>query len=893
MNSYRMDDIITQYNPLVHRINATYEQLHALSDDDLRAESMAIAQTIGGSVDNCQTEHLVRTFAIAKETARRLTEGSLCVIANSLDRRMAENYDFVRIEGDRAIYKNRWYVGGVPMQWNMIHYDEQLLGGILLHYGYAVEMATGEGKTLVATLPVLLNALTHEGVHLMTSNAYLSKRDFEITRPLYAFHGLTTDCIECYSPGWARKEAYRADITFGTSSSFTFDYLRDHMTVSPEKCMQQNHCFAIVDEIDSALIDEADTPHLIGDGDNESDGKVYTENLALVKEALSHPDFYTVDRLRKKCDFTLAGKRWLAEKTGIPDLFHVNRTYEVPNFKSLSTDAQHDIMKRLTLQNVLRQLLRALTVCERDVDYIVSSDSVVIIDPHTGRAKTSNRWDHGLHTAVEVKEQVKVNPDFDEVAVISLKNYLRLYKKVAGMSGTILPVADELAELYGLKCAVLPTHRPVIRIDHPLRIFRTTALKDKAVVNAILANREVGRPTLVGNTSIKRAEAIDKLLDAKGVAHNKLNAKSDEREALVVAGAGIGATITVATSMAGRGTDIKPSPDAIAAGGLMVIGTDLFDSVRVDLQLKGRSGRQGNPGSSAFFASLDDHILGYLSDEDMEGLKRLATSIDGDELSCPEVLHYFEKAQANCEAHFRELRKETARKDDIVAPHRLKFYNQRNAVLFDAAASDAVVEEVASASRTPAETIDEHLRKLYLQSLELARRVTSNNPDLAIMPIPYSVRQQPFAVRLHIKRMEGSLSYFKGEFKRQVILRTYDSYWRQFVLHMMEDLDEKEVAALEGEYQDMMADVRRDILDRLLHSSILFDGRNISTTPKQPRHETPPVTNNEPNMLDREAPCPCGSGKKYGECHGRAIAGGPKPRRRDRTPSIRQFNQRH
>ena len=877
-----MDEIASRFAPLVHQINAVYEQLHTISDDELRAESSALEQMISQSADKSQAmdEQLVRTFAIAKETARRFASGQLCVTANDYDRRLAEDYDFVNIDGNQAIYKNRWDVNGIPVEWNMIHYDEQLLGGILLHYGYAVEMATGEGKTLVATLPVFLNALTHDGVHLMTSNAYLSKRDYETTRPLYFFHGLTADCIEYYLRDERRQKAYRADITFGANGTFTFDYLSDHLALSPDACVQQQHCFAIIDELDSILIDDADTPHIIGNRNYEKNDKIYTENLPIVKEALSNADFYDINPLRKTSSFTPAGKRWLAEKTGIAELFSVDRIYQIPDFNTLSPDAKHAIRQRLELQNVLQQLLLALTVFERDIDYIVEYGRVIIIDRHTGRAKMSCRWEYGLHTAIEVKEKVNVEPDLDSIAVISLKNYFRLYKKVAGMSGTIMPVADELAELYGLKCTALPTHRPIIRIDHPLRIFRTASLKDEAVINAILANRDAGRPTLVGNISIKRSEAIGKLLDAKEVSYNKLDAKTTQKEAIFIAKAGIGTTITVSTSVAGRGTDIKPSPDALAHGGLKVIGTDLFDSVRVDLQLKGRSGRQGNPGSSVFFASLDDIILRYLSDEDKHAMEQLAASIEGDELSCPEMLHYFEKAQANCEACYRDQRKETARKDDIVAPHRKKFYDQRNAVLFDAAASDAIIEAIACTSSTPKEAIETHLHELYRRTGELTGSVSRNNPDMQKVLIPYSVHQHPFALLLYIESLKNDFSYFKREFKRQAILHTYDRYWKQFVFQMMENLDENEVKALESKYEDMMTDIRSDILNKLLDSSILFDVRSGLPDAEQSNVTEQPPQRVATATLHPDEPCPCGSGKRYCECHGRNIRSNSVKRRR-------------
>ena len=469
---------------------------------------------------------------------------------------------------------------GVPYVWKMVHYDEQLLGGIFLHYGYATEMATGEGKTLVATLPVFLNALTHEGVHIMTVNDYLSKRDFETTRPIYMFYGLSADCIEKYERQDKRRKAtYKSDIAFGTNSSFTFDYLFDHLTIQPEECIQQSHNYAIIDELDSILIDDAATPHIVGGGNYYNNGKIFKENYPLIKELTENKEaeLYKIDKLKKSAFFTQEGKEWLSLKKGMPDLFSVERTYEIADFDELAQDKQNEIKNKIYLQSVFQQLLLALTVYERDVDYIVEGGIVKIIDAHTGRVKESNRWEHGLHTAMEVKEQVEVQNDFDGMAVVSLKNYFRLYKKIAGMSGTIMPVKDELLEIYNLPCASLPTHRPLIRKDLPLRIFKTAQQKDDAIIKAIIDNKSAGRPSLVGSISVKRSEQLCNKLDELGIEYNKLDAKTLKDEAYTIAKAGIGNTITVSTSVAGRGTDIKPSPEAIAAGGLMVIGTDLFE----------------------------------------------------------------------------------------------------------------------------------------------------------------------------------------------------------------------------------------------------------------------------------------------------------------------------
>ena len=637
-----MSEVLDKFRKLVDAINVEYNTLCIMSNDELRMRLYQIKMAINDSDNKNKAldEYLVPAFAIIKETARRFTEGNIIVSANDYDKFLSETYDFVSIDNGKAIYKNRWDAGGVPFEWNMVHYDEQLLGGILLHKGYAIEMLTGEGKTLVATLPVVLNALARNGVHMMTVNSYLSKRDFELTRPIYMFYGLTADCIEYYPNGdIRRKKAYEADITFGTNSSFTFDYLYDHLAMDPSECVQQKHTFAIIDELDSILIDDAGTPHIVGGGNYYNHGKYYEENLPIIKELLeieSAKPLYVLDAHRKKVEFTEEGKTWLASKKQIPDLFFVKKTYEIDNFDELNLTEKEEISNKLFVQKILFQLLAAFTIYEKDIDYVVDSGKIKIIDKNTGRLKESNRWEHGLHTAIEVKEGVEVQNDFDGMAVISLKNYFKLYNKVAGMSGTIMSVKEELKSVYGLNCEALPTHKPLIRVDMPLRFFRTEEQKEKAIISLIKDNRQAGRPTLVGCVNMKRSDSIAKMLENDNIPFNRLDAKTIKQEAITIAKAGIGNAVTVATSVAGRGTDIKPSPDALEQGGLMVIGTDLFDSVRIDKQLKGRTGRQGNPGSSVFFASLEDSILKYLSKEEQT---RFETTVNHYHIKAEKTLH--------------------------------------------------------------------------------------------------------------------------------------------------------------------------------------------------------------------------------------------------------------
>lgn len=876
-----MSNPIEIYKRTVKDINSEYATLHSLSNDELRNRVHDIEQSISTHKNKAQAldKNLVAVFAIVKETARRFSFGPIEVSATPNDFMLVRKYDFVEIKGTKAIFKNRWDVMGVPSEWKMIHYDEQLLGGILLHYGFATEMATGEGKTLVATLPVFLNALAHEGVHVMTVNDYLSKRDFETTRPLYMLYGLSAECIENYGRhDWHHKEAYKMDIVFGENSTFVFDYLLDHLAIRAEDCVQQGHNYTIVDELDSILIDEADTPHIVSGGNHYNNEQIYKENFPLVVELTGNKEakFYEVDKLKKSATFTQNGKNWLSAKKNIPDLFSVERTYEVADFENLPDDIQNEVRRKIELQNVFMQLLLALTVYERDVDYIIDYNKVKIIDPHTGRVKERHRWEHGLHTAIEVKEDVKVQNDYDGIGVISLKNYFKLYEKIAGMSGTVMSVEGELLETYNLKSASVPRHKPMMRVDVPLQIFKTAKLKDDAIIRTITENRSTGRPSLVGSISVKRSEQLCARLDEKGIAYNKLDAKTTKDEAIIVAKAGIGNTITVSTSVAGRGTDIKPSPDAIKAGGLLVIGTDLFESIRVDQQLKGRSGRQGDPGSSVFFASLDDQILKNLKQEDFDELQKLSSSYTGDDISTDEIRAYFSKAQANREAYFKSCRQEIAHKDDIVAPQRKKFYEQRNAVLFSADEATVIVDRIIAQFNVCSEDTEKNLSSLYSRAKELIVKSTKNNPNRKSILLPFSESLHTFTILLDVEPAITSFNYFCKEFKRQIVLQIYDKEWKQFVVYMMGNLDKKEVEQLDSRYTRMMNDINSVILKRLLHAAIPFETRNESSSHEEEENEdrikkAPPKNTKRFSIIAADAPCPCGSGKKYCECHGCSI----------------------
>ena len=875
---------------LVGEINKKFETLRFLTNDELRSILTDLRNNIEGNhdVQNALDEILPTAYALVKEVARRFSEGNLIVNANDFDRKSAYTYDFIKINEGKAIYSNIWSVDKCPYQWNMVHYDEQLLGGILLHYGYALEMATGEGKTLVATLPIFLNALTHAGVHIMTANKYLSKRDCEITRPIYLFLGLTVDCLEFYERhDNMRKKAYGANITFGTTSSFTFDYLLDHLATDPKECVQRKHNYAIIDELDSALIDNADCPHIVGGGTYYDNSQIFKDNIMNVRALLDSENatkYYTKATELHTASFTELGIKWLREKIGNEDLFKTTKTYQIECWNSLNEEEKEVIYARHNLQNALHQLLLALTVYEKDVDYIVNNEnsykSIAIIDQNTGRLLKSNRWEHGLHTAIEVKEGVTPQKDSDGLGVISLKNYLNLYSKVSGMSGTILAAADELKELYDLNCASLPTHKPNIRIDLPLRIFKTSKEKDAIILETVRNVHLSGRPILIGCITIKRAEYMADFLQKNGVSCNLLDAKNEEEEeSILVAKAGIKDTVTVATSIAGRGTDIKPDLEALANGGLMIIGADLFNSMRVEQQLKGRTGRQGNPGSSVFFASLEDHVLRFLSEKDKYLLDSLVKDITDQEIISSDIAYYFKLAQDNRESYFREKRRKLASKDDIIAPRRKTFYEKRNAVLHQPKLADKIIDSIIYSENLSQKDIYRKFQDIYNNLSSILQNSKNINPDLKSLQVPFSCQGQPFALTFYINYPKLDFKYLIEDYKRQLVLSTYDKCWKKFVLHVLGDLDQKEIANLDVKFKDILDEINKNLVKLISDTKIIFNpiqseesnrsGMNVIKSTPKPKVEISPSEF-----------CPCGSGKKYCECHGRNTTRNKHKRRR-------------
>ncbi len=802
---------LKEINPYVDKIRAIYPDIQKLSNDELRAKSAEIKQQIadyisaeksriaelkaqieGLEIDQreeiwAEIDKLEKTitskyeevledvlpwvFAIVKDTARRLTENDeLEVTASEFDRELAVVHDFVEIDGDKAIYKNHWLAGGNEIKWEMIHYDVQLFGGTVLHKGKIAEMATGEGKTLVATLPVFLNALTGEGVHVVTVNDYLAKRDSEWMGPIYMFHGLSVDCIDKHQPNSEhRRKAYMADITFGTNNEFGFDYLRDNMAVNPSDLVQRKHNFAIVDEVDSVLIDDARTPLIISGPVPKGEEQLFEEYrprvevivkaqrelctkllaeakmkmASQVKEEqeegtlslyrsykglpkskplikfLSEPGvkaamlrteehymenqmrnmhivtdelYFTIDEKNNQIELTdkgidlLTGNSDDAQFFILPDI--ASELSELEHM--VSTDEERAEKKDEIMQNysvkaervhTVNQLLKAYALFEKDDEYVVMDNKVMIVDEQTGRIMEGRRYSDGLHQAIEAKERVKVEAATQTFATITLQNYFRMYNKLAGMTGTAETEAGELWDIYKLDVVVIPTNRPIARNDMNDRIYKTKREKYTAVIEEIETLIGQGRAVLVGTTSVEISELLGKMLTMRKIKHNVLNAKLHQREAEVVALAGQTGAVTIATNMAGRGTDIKLAPEVKAAGGLAIIGTERHESRRVDRQLRGRAGRQGDPGSSVFFISLEDDLMRLFASERIAGMMDRMGFKEGEVLEHKMLSRSVERAQKKVEENNFGIRKRLLEYDDVMNSQREVIYKRRRHAL--------------------------------------------------------------------------------------------------------------------------------------------------------------------------------------------------------------------
>jgi preprotein translocase subunit SecA len=810
----KSDRDIRETSPLVELIKQEYQRVVPMSNDELREETDKLRQIIQekikdeleqlaslkeqaeeveieesekiyNRIDKLEEDILAKTeevldeilpvaFAIVKETARRFFENEIVeVTARTYDRDLASTRSAISINGDKALWKNRWIAGGNEIIWDMVHYDVQLIGGIVLHQGKIAEMATGEGKTLVATLPVFLNALAGRGVHVVTVNDYLSKRDAEWMGPIFEFHGMTVDCIDKHQPNSeARRKAYNADVTYGTNNEFGFDYLRDNMSVNPEDLVQRKHHYAIVDEVDSVLIDDARTPLIIsgpvpkGEHQQFEELKGFVEKLhkaqrelvnqvfieakrlfskdhpsdeekkeggllllrahkglpknksiikflseegmraALTKtennymqdnnknmHIVTDPLYFVIEEKQNSVELTDKGIDLISEGMEDPDFFVLpdmgavlaeleNSGLSAEEIQEKKDKLLQDYAVKSERVHTINQLLKAYTMFEKDVEYVVMDNKVKIVDEQTGRIMEGRRYSDGLHQAIEAKERVKVEAATQTFATITLQNYFRMYHKLAGMTGTAETEAGEFWDIYKLEVVVIPTNKPIVRDDREDLVYKTKREKYNSVIDEIVELNNAGRPVLVGTTSVEISELLSRMLKIRGIKHNVLNAKLHAREAEIVAEAGRTGAVTIATNMAGRGTDIKLSPEVKKAGGLAIIGTERHDSRRVDRQLRGRSGRQGDPGSSQFYVSLEDDLMRLFGSERISGIMDRLGLKEGEVIQHSMISKSIERAQRKVEENNFGIRKRLLEYDDVMNSQREVIYRKRKHALF-------------------------------------------------------------------------------------------------------------------------------------------------------------------------------------------------------------------
>ena len=1109
--------------PLVEKVKSVYPDIQKLSNDELRAKSKEIQAYVQGAgkpyrekiaelkakiedtpiderepifdeidkqdkemldaLEKALNEVMPVAYSIVKDTARRFKENAdTIVIATDFDRELAANpaNDFVTIDGDKAIYHNEWTAGGNKIKWDMVHYDVQIFGGIALHQGKIAEMATGEGKTLVATLPVFLNALTGNGVHMVTVNDYLAKRDSEWMGPLYEFHGLSVDCIDKHQPNSPeRRKAYQADITFGTNNEFGFDYLRDNMALSPNDLVQRRHNFAIVDEVDSVLIDDARTPLIISGPIPKGDDQMYEEyqplveklyevqrkqatellaearqkitegrkeqdknksqqlleegflslfrsykalpkNKALIKylsedgiktglqkteetymennnrlmpKAVA-PLYFVVDEKLNSADLTDKGTEWLAKQVNDKDLFVLpdiaSQLSALEAETSLSDqerlDKKDDLLNHYAVQSdrvhTLQQLLKAYTMFNKDDEYVVMDGQVKIVDEQTGRIMEGRRWSEGLHQAVEAKEHVKVEAATQTFATITLQNYFRMYHKLAGMTGTASTEAGEFWDIYKLDVVEIPTNRPIARNDMDDRVYKTNREKYRAVIEEIEEMRNSGRPCLVGTTSVEISELLSKMLRMRNIPHQVLNAKLHQKEAQIVAEAGrstkgmvtitdedgnkhqeermLGA-VTIATNMAGRGTDIKLSDEVKAAGGLAIIGTTRHESRRVDRQLRGRAGRQGDPGSSVFYVSLEDDLMRKFGSERIAKVMDRLGFEDGERIESSMISKSIERAQKKVEENNFGIRKHLLEYDDVMNKQRTVIYEKRRHALMGERIGMDIANVIWDRVVSIIEKNDyEGTKEGFLKVLSMEVPFTeeefdnANKADLEerafqeamaafkrktdrIQSDAYPVIQQVYenqgqmyefilvpitdgrqVVQLRVNLKEAYETEGKNivkEFEKFVMLHIIDDDWKEnlrkldelrhsvqnasyeqkdplliFKLEsakiwdeMIDEMNDRiasflmrgqipmmqqeEVREAQPEqhaqrYQEQKTDL--DEVEQAQRQAASQDTRE----PAQQVHHQPIVRDKMPRPND---PCPCGSGKKFKNCHGRGL----------------------
>ena len=1080
---------LKKLTPTLKLILAAYERIDKLSDDDLREESQSLRDKIKAhiageetqiasikeklsdpEIDVKQKESLATelddltkkvdekieeildrilpdAFAIMKSTARRFKESeTIRVRATDFDRDLSANHDFVSIDGDTAIWKNSWMAGGNMITWDMVHYDVQLIGGTVLHSGKIAEMATGEGKTLVATLPVFLNALAGKGVHVVTVNDYLSKRDSEWMGPLYMFHGLSVDCIDKHQPNSeARKRAYRADVTFGTNNEFGFDYLRDNMAINPNDLVQRKHHFAIVDEVDSVLIDDARTPLIIS-GPVEKAGdetfiefKPYVERLynaqktlvnqilldakkmiaegqiedkgeilllkahkglpkyqplikylsepgikrileeadsKIIKAAFTEKDieqrvvtndlYFVIDEQQRTVELTDKGNEVLAKAVGDADFFLMPRLGDEVS-KIEHTDVPDEEKRRMKEElysnyslkaermHTVDQLLKAYAMFSKDVDYVVIDNKVKIVDEGTGRIMEGRRWSDGLHQAVEAKENVKVEAATQTFATITLQNYFRMYHKLSGMTGTAETEAGEFWNIYKLDVVVIPTNRPVLRKDQEDLIYKTKKAKYAAVIEKIQEYVSQGRPVLVGTTSVEISELLSRMLKLRGIDHQVLNAKQHAREAEVVAHAGEPGTVTIATNMAGRGTDIKLTQSVRDAGGLAIIGTERHDSRRVDRQLRGRSGRQGDPGTSIFYVSLEDDLMRLFGSERITKVVDNMGMAENEALQSSMLSSAIERAQRKVEENNFGIRKRLVEYDDVMNSQREVVYSKRRSALtgeridvdvlnmasdycemfvdankglgyeefcdelmkklsfhpqFDEASfeksskeqlSEILLKEILEAQQRRFDILIEQAWPVVKMIYETKRMFYQN----LALPITDGKIVQTILVDLR-KAYESNGKEIVRAVQKAVTLRIIDNYWKEH-LREMDDLKQSvQNAAYEqkdpiliykGEsfnlFITMLENLSNDVIAFLLRAQIFLrqdqqpeqvasqaQEKHSDMSRMQMRRSDLLTNSSEPRTnapvhiekkVGRNDPCPCGSGKKFKNCHGKDL----------------------
>ena len=1076
--------------PWVEKIKKAEPAIQALDNDGLRAKTQELKNIIQSSandikekitelkgkiedtpiedrepifsqIDKLEKEVLERydkkldevlpdAFAIVRETARRFSQNEeITVTATDFDRELAATHDFVRIDGDKAIYQNHWIAGGNEITWNMVHYDVQLFGGVVLHQGKIAEMATGEGKTLVATLPVFLNALTGNGVHVVTVNDYLAKRDSEWMGTIYMFHGLSVDCIDKHQPNSAaRRKAYQADITFGTNNEFGFDYLRDNMAISPEDLVQRAHNYAIVDEVDSVLIDDARTPLIISGPVPKGDDQMFeqfqplVENLVNVQRQLatkylaeakqlisenkdkesvtqgflqlfrSHkalpknkplikylsetgikagmlkteayymennnklmpeatdPLYFVVDEKLKSVDLTDKGNEWLAKQVSDSDLF------VLPDITSQlsALEAENDLSEEDKLNkkdelltnyaikservHTLQQLLKAYTMFNRDDDYVVIDGQVKIVDEQTGRIMEGRRWSDGLHQAVEAKEHVKIEAATQTFATITLQNYFRMYHKLAGMTGTASTEAGEFWDIYKLDVVEIPTNRPVIRDDMNDRVYKTQREKYKAVIEEVEKMINAGRPVLVGTTSVEISEMLSKMLDMRKIKHNVLNAKLHQKEADIVAHAGESSIVTIATNMAGRGTDIKLSPEVREAGGLAIIGTERHESRRVDRQLRGRAGRQGDPGSSVFFVSLEDKLMRLFASEKIARVMDRLGFKEGEMIESPMINHSIERAQKKVEENNFGIRKHLLEYDDVMNKQRTVIYEKRrHALMGERIGMDisnmiwdrciniinnndyegckesffkifameipfteeefegmkredlyerAFQEAMSNFNRRTermSQVANPVIKKVYEEQGDMYKRIQ--------IPITDGKRQYIITSDLEEAYNSDCKSVVK-DFEKSILLHDIDDAWKE----NLRELDELKQSVQNASYEQkdplvifklesvklfdsMIDDINNNTVSILMRGQIPLQApEEVQEAHEEPTPRRPQYTESRTDLVDsnqqaaanqdtrepqkqqpihvdklpgRNDPCPCGSGKKFKNCHGRGL----------------------